>query len=103
MKHNLVLVRLNSDQVARAKEENGHRKRITHALICGPHGQRFGTEKQCRKYFVAWNPKGHQYNPVAIFPDLFDKAIETDSYEITDYESTWDLVMKLIDAQDNPK
>ncbi len=30
------------------------RKRITHALICGPYGQVFGTEKECLQYFTAW-------------------------------------------------
>ena len=47
MKHNLTLVTLTADQIANAKEANGQRKRITHALICGPYGQKFGTEKQC--------------------------------------------------------
>ena len=33
--------------------------RITHALVCGPYGQMFGTERQCLKYFTAWDP-GHR-------------------------------------------
>ena len=52
MKHNLTLVTLSDEQVAKAKVANGPRKRITHALICGPHGQMFGTEKQCLKYWT---------------------------------------------------
>ena len=94
MKHNLTLVKLSPDQIARAKEANGSRKRITHALICGPYGQRFGTEKQCLKYFTAWDPG----RPQPLFPTLFDKAVKTDTYEITDYDSTWELTMKLLEA-----
>ena len=88
MKSNLVLVTLNEDQVDKAKNVNGKRKQISHALICGPHGQIFGTEKQCRKYFSVW---------VDIFPLLFDKALETDDYEISNYESDFNLVNKLIE------
>ena len=36
MKHDLTLVRLDPEQIAKAKEANGARKKITHALICGP-------------------------------------------------------------------
>ena len=39
MRHDLVLVPLSRDQIAKAKEAHGKRKRITHALLCGPHGQ----------------------------------------------------------------
>ena len=91
MKHNLVLVTLNQDQINKAKNVNGKRKQISHALICGPHGQIFGTEKQCRKYYSVW---------VNIFPHLFDKGIETDEYEVSNYESTFDLVNKLIKLHD---
>jgi len=91
MKHNLTLVTLNKDQSEKAKEINGPRKKITHALICGPHGQIFGTEKYCRKYYTAWNK---------IFPYIFDKAIEITDYDITDYETTFDLVNKLIEIHD---
>ena len=91
MKHNLVLVSLNENQIEKAKSVNGARKQISHALICGPHGQIFGTEKQCRKYFSAW---------IDIFPYLFDKAVETDNYEISDYTSVFDLVNKLIELHD---
>ena len=56
MNYNLTLVTLTPGQIAMAKDANGVRKTITHALICGPHGQIFGTEKQCRKYWVAWDP-----------------------------------------------
>lgn len=54
MKHNLTLVILTPEQVARAREANGSRKRITHALVCGPYGQMFGAERQCLKCFTAW-------------------------------------------------
>jgi hypothetical protein len=91
MKHNLILVTLNKIQIAKAKAVNGKRKQISHALICGPHGQIFGTEKQCRKYHSVW---------VDVFPHLFNKAIETNIYEISDYESSLNLVNKLINLHD---
>lgn len=104
MKHNLTLVKLTAEQIARAKEANGSRKRITHALICGPYGQFFGTEKQCLRYFTVWDPAyGIEVLPgkfKAIFPNLFSKAVKTDTHEITDYESTPDLTDILIKAND---
>ena len=103
-KHNLVLVKLDPIQITRAKEANGSRKRITHALLCGPYGQIFGTEKHCLKYFTAWDPKRRiEVSPGkfrAIFPTLFDKAVRTDRHEIIDYESTFGLVEKLIEASE---
>ena len=89
-KHDLILVKLSPDQIAAAKEANGRRRRITHALLCGPYGQRFDTEKQCRRYFEAWDPAR------GMFPGLFRKAVETEHYRITDYQTTWDLVGTLI-------
>ena len=76
-------------------------------MICGPYGQIFGTEKQCLKYFTAWDPAytievapgKHQ----AMFPNLFDRAVKTDRHEITDYRSTWDLTETLIHADDAMK
>ncbi|WP_211828654.1 hypothetical protein [Kistimonas asteriae] len=91
MKHKLVLVTLNDKQIELAKAANGVKKIITHALICGPHGQLFGTEKFCRRYYTAW---------INVFPHLFDSAVETDTHEIIEYESTFDLVTKLIDIHD---
>jgi len=91
MKNNLILVTLNQTQRDKAKEENGPRKKITHALMCGPHGQIFGTEKYCRKYYSAWRK---------LFPYIFDKAIEVSEYDIMDYETTCDLVTKLIKVHD---
>ena len=43
MKHNLTLVILAPEKIARAKEANGSRKRVTHALVCGPYGRMFET------------------------------------------------------------
>ena len=102
VKCNLVLVTLTPDQILRAKETNGKRKRITHALLCGSYGQLFGTEKQCLKYFTAWDP-GYRIevssgNFQPMFPGLFNKAIRADNYEIADYECTWNLTDKLIEA-----
>ena len=89
-KHDLILVKLGPDQIAAAKEANGRRRRITHALLCGSYGQRFDTERQCRRYFEAWDPAR------GMFPGLFRKAVETEHYRITDYHTTWDLVGTLI-------
>lgn len=91
MKHNLVLVELNEQQIQNAKKANGERKKITHALVCGPHGQIVGTEKQCRKYFDAW---------INVFPLLFDKRVEFNNYQIENYESTFNLVVKLCEIHD---
>ena len=105
MQHNLTLVKLDPDQISRAKKANGSRKRITHALICGPHGQMFGTEKQCLKYFTVWDPAYRfEVRPGrfgAMFPNLFDKAVKTNEYKIVDYKTTWGLTEKLIKASES--
>ena len=102
MKHNLTLVILTPEQIARAREANGRRKRITHALVCGPYGQMFGTERQCRKYFTVWDPD-HRIEVApgkfrAPFADLFDKAVTTTAYAISDYRTTPDLAARLATA-----
>lgn len=91
----LVLVRLTPEQVARAEAANRARRHITHALICGPFGQMFGTEQRCRKHFDSWNPAGER----AVFPTLFRQAVELDDFAIADFSNTDDLVQRLIDAQ----
>ena len=104
VKRSLTMVTLTPDQMSRAKEANGRRKRITHALICGPYGQLFGTEKQCLKYLTAWDPAYRiEIAPgefKSMFPNLFDEAIKADRYEINDYKITWDLTNKLIEASE---
>lgn len=88
----LILAKLSEDQILKAKEVNGKNNRMTHVLICGKYGQRFGTEKQCLKYFDAWKD---------IFKDLFNEVKRLDSIEeIPSYETTFDLVNILIKAQD---
>ena len=101
-KPDLVLVKLTAAQVENAKAVNGRRKRITHALLCGPYGQIFGTENQCRKYFDAWRPEhrievrsGH-FQP--LFPNLFRAGVEEQA-EIVDFRTTHNLVTRLIEAQ----
>jgi len=91
VKHKLLLVSLRQQQIKNSKQINGSRKRITHALICGTHGQLFGTEKFCRKYYRAW---------LDVFPLLFEEGVETDNCEIADYQSTPELVTKLIELHD---
>jgi len=102
MKHNLTLVVLTREQIARAREANGRRKRITHALVCGPYGQMFGTEQECLKYFTLWDPD-HRIEVApgqfqALFADLFDKAVKTTAYAIGDYRTTPDLATRLMEA-----
>ena len=103
-RHNLTLVTLNPEQVVRAKEANSRRKRITHALICGPYGQLFGTEAHCFKYFEVWDP-AYRFEVApgqfkSMFPNLFDKAVRTDDFEITVFENTRNLTDKLIMASE---
>ena len=94
-RYDLVLVTLTDEQIARAKEANGKRKRITHALLCGPFGQMFGTENQCWKYYASWRE---------IFPELFKQAFEADEVDTevfeNDFESTDGLVLVLMDEAD---
>lgn len=86
----LLLVTLTPEQVRLAKALNGSRKQITHAVLCGPHGQLFGTKAHCEKYYFAWKD---------IFANIFDGAQETSTAEIRDYASTFNLVTVLFDAQ----
>lgn len=91
MKETLILARLNSEQIKKAKFENGERKQITHTVLCGEYGQLFGTETHCRKYYSAWSK---------IFPLLFEKAIEASEVEINNFRSTFNLVNILIEESD---
>lgn len=88
----VLLVELDDEQIRKAKEANGARKQITHAVVCGEYGQFFGSEKQCRKYYSAWSE---------IFPKLFDGGKEVKGHEPASYESTFDLVNILIAAHDS--
>ncbi len=102
--HRIILARLDPDQIKKAKAVNGNRRQITHALLCGPFGQMFGTEKQCRKYFDVWRPE-YRFEPkaghfTAMFPDLFSEGLEVEYADIQDYHSTEELVTKMIDSQD---
>ena len=83
-----------ASQIEQAKGANGQRKQITHALLCSPHGQIFGTEKQCRRYYAVWK---------TIFPKLFPSHFETKNWEIARYESTFGLVERLIEAEEAPQ
>lgn len=94
MVNDLVLVALDAEQIAKAKEENGQRKRITHALVVGKYGVMFGTEKQCMKYYSVWQD---------IFKDLFGKCYETDQYHLNTYTSSGNVVMDLIEESNRRK
>ena len=87
----MVLVTLSVDQIEQAKEANGRRRQITHALICGDYGQMFGTERQCRKYYDAWK---------TIFRPLFSRVHKAKKHAIENYTTTDNLVMRLIEAAD---
>ncbi len=89
--NDLVLVDLSNEQIALAKQANGHRQKITHALLCGSYGQMFGTEKQCGKYYHAWKH---------VFRHLFGQVYETEMHPIECYESTFNLVMLLSEEDD---
>lgn len=94
MDNDLVLASLNKEQIFRAKEENGKRRQITHALVVGAHGTMFGTEKQCRKYYFVWSD---------IFKELFGKCYETDQYQVNCYVDSGNVVMSLIEESDGKK
>ena len=99
MNQDLVLVSLNEQQIMQAKEENSKRKQITHALVVNSHGVMFGTEKQCRKYYVVWSD---------IFSHLFRKCYESNEYKLNCFSDSGNLVMNLIEESDaiesnNPK
>lgn len=90
-RYTLCLASLNPAQIIAAKSALGQRRRITHVLLCGPYGKIFGTEAQCRKYFTPWS---------TLFPEIFEKAIESTSYELEDYNETRDLVLHLLKESD---
>jgi hypothetical protein len=92
MKHSLLFVKLTVDQIELAKKVNGMGKKISYALLCGPHGQLFGTEIQCRKYFSVWKN---------IFPLLFADSREVENVSIENFKTTDSLVMILIAAQND--
>jgi hypothetical protein len=87
----LVLVKLSDEQITLAKQANGTRLKITHALLCGGYGQVFGTEKQCSKYYDVWRD---------IFRRLFHQAYKAETYPIQCYQSTFNLVMSLVEEDD---
>jgi len=94
MENDLILVVLDAEQIAKAKDENGKRKQITHALVVGNYGVMFGTEKQCIKYYSVWKD---------IFKDLFGKCYETDQYHISAYTCSGNVVIDLIEESDRRK
>ena len=89
MLKSMILVSLSEEQVVRAKSTNGARLRITHAVLCLPHGQVFGTETQCLRYYERWAKR---------FPMLFLRSYKTANRAISDYHSTVDLAAKLVKA-----
>lgn len=94
MDNDLVLILLNEEQISRAKQKNGKRKKITHALVAGSYGIMFGTEQQCRKYYLAWRN---------IFKHLFFVSYETNLYPLNSFIGSDDLEMNLIEEADNKK
>ena len=61
-----------------------------------------GTEQQCHKYFTLWDPD-HRIEVVpgqfqALFADLFDRAVTTTAYAISEYRTTPDLAARLMEA-----
>jgi len=93
-RYTLCLAALSPYQIEQAKAGLGPRKQITHVLMCGKFGKIFGTEKQCRKYFVPWSTH---------FPELFDSAVVAETCELEDYVEKRDLVLTLIDESERRK
>ena len=93
-KYRLLLVQLTADQIGRAKVENGPRKQITHAVMVPGVGQRFGTLKQCTRYYDAWNQ---------LYPLLLQRGEKVPgSYvEIDSFETDPDLSLKLAELHDS--
>lgn len=94
MENDLVLVTLKTEQIAKAKEENGKRRQITHAVVVGNYGIMFGSEKQCTKYYSVWKN---------IFKDLFGNCYETDDYHLANYTDSGNVVMDLIEESERRK
>lgn len=92
MKKKVLLVKLSKNQAISAKAANGERKKITHAVVCEPYGAIFGTEKQCRRYYNVW---------ATIYPELYSGGEECNDYSFTSYETTFNLVLKLINASED--
>ena len=93
-KHRLLLVDLTADQIARAKVENGQRKRITHAVIVPGVGQRFGTLKQCAKYYDAWNQ---------LYPLILERGqkVHGSHIDIDNFRSDGNLSLNLAELYDS--
>ena len=93
-KHRLLLVDLTADQIASAKVENGTRKRITHAVIVPGVGQRFGTLKQCTKYYDAWSQ---------LYPLILERGekIDGNHIDIDSFRSDGNLSLKLAELYDS--
>jgi len=91
MRDTIVYTKLSPFQIEKAKEINGNKKQITHAVLCGKYGQIFGTEKFCLKYFNVWKSD---------MKKLFPKSLITENIDIDDYSTTFNLVIILINAMD---
>ena len=90
-RHDLVVVKLNKNQIGKAKKAHAKHEKITHVLLCGPYGQLFGTEDFCTKRAITW---------LEVFPYIFKKRKKISRAKLSNYESTWDLVGTLITVQD---
>lgn len=93
-KRPLLLVTLTPSQIALAKDANGARRKITHALVCGDLGQDFGTEKQCRDRYDTWKLDSM---------DLFSEARECNAYDFSHFVGNRALVLELVDASSSGK
>ena len=81
MAKDLVLVSLNDQQIAQAKAANGADQDITHAVVCGDHGVKFGTHEQCQKAYSFWG---------SVFSDIFDRTYVTQEYDLPTYDCSGD-------------
>ena len=102
MRQTLILVKLSPLQISQAKAANRQAEADYPCVAMRVVWTIFGTEKQCRKYFSVWNPSYKtEVAPgkfKALFPALFDKAVETDRHEIREFKTTFNLINRLIEA-----
>ena len=94
-KYRLLLIELTADQSEHARALNGPRKRITHAVMVPGVGQRFGTLKQCTRYYQAWE---QLYSSLLL---RLGEQLRGSEIEIENFETDPDLSVKLWELYDS--
>ena len=94
-KYRLLLIELTTEQREHANVVNGPRKRITHAVMVLGIGQRFGTLKQCTRYYQAWE---QLYSSLLL---RRGEQLRGSEIEIDNFETDPDLSVKLAELYDS--